>query len=214
MMTVPLEVLLSFPLSNYTNPQTRGPALVIINAILLFFVTLVVVLRIYTRTIIKRSVGYDDYSMVIGYVFTVGLVAIVVLANHKYYWCVDDFGTCVCFYAHGFLGNVTYMTSRSIRYPVSCPVFDRFTAWQLIISRPRKVRHGGERIVHYCSDFHTTFSPVVLLSPSKRYWATVLQKGPQCVNSIQCCHLDLIHRVNGSKLQVCAPDFDGLGRTF
>ena len=86
MREVPLDVYLSFPLPNYTHPQTRGPALIIINAVLLFFVTVVVALRVYTRTVIKRSMGWDDYSIIIGFLFTAGLVASVILANEKFYW--------------------------------------------------------------------------------------------------------------------------------
>jgi hypothetical protein len=86
MRDIPLEVYLSFPFPNYTNPKTRGPALTIINGILLFFVSLALVLRIYTRVVIKRSLGFDDYSIIVGFIFTVGLVAAVILANDRYFW--------------------------------------------------------------------------------------------------------------------------------
>jgi hypothetical protein len=58
----------------------------------------------------------------------VGLVVLVILANYKYYWCVGDFGTCICCHTHGFLGNITGMISRFIKYLVSCSTLDRLHA--------------------------------------------------------------------------------------
>lgn len=61
MRDIPLEVVLSFPLPNYTHPQTRGEALIIVNAIFISLVVIAVSLRFYTRIFIKRWLGSDDY---------------------------------------------------------------------------------------------------------------------------------------------------------
>lgn len=60
MRDIPIPVLLSWPIPNYINPPTRGPTLVIVNAILISLVVVVVLLRIYTRIAIKRWFGADD----------------------------------------------------------------------------------------------------------------------------------------------------------
>ncbi|KAL7779575.1 hypothetical protein CFE70_009079 [Pyrenophora teres f. teres 0-1] len=60
MQLPPLDVILSWPTPNYVDPQTRGPALVIVNSI---FITLAILT-----------------------LFTLGLTAIVLLANEKYGW--------------------------------------------------------------------------------------------------------------------------------
>jgi hypothetical protein len=57
---VPLDVAKSWPLPNYVNPERRGPALLIINCVLLPLALVVVVLRLYTRLTIARSQGLDD----------------------------------------------------------------------------------------------------------------------------------------------------------
>jgi hypothetical protein len=57
---VPLEVIASWPTPNYTNPERRGPALIIVNSILLPLALIVVGLRLYTRLRISRSAGWDD----------------------------------------------------------------------------------------------------------------------------------------------------------
>lgn len=83
---IPADVLLSFPIPNYDNPQTQGSALLIVNIIFIFLVTLFVGLRLYTRARLKRWFGADDALLILAYIFTVGLTAAVILANQKYYW--------------------------------------------------------------------------------------------------------------------------------
>jgi hypothetical protein len=66
----PADVLLSWPTPNYHNPVTRGPALVIINYIFASIAFITVLLRLYTRTIIKRWFGVDDVFIIIALVGT------------------------------------------------------------------------------------------------------------------------------------------------
>jgi hypothetical protein len=73
MRDLPISVLASFPPPNYTNPETRGPTLVIINGTLIAIVVAVVALRMWTRIVIKRWVGSDDILIVIA---TVSLASI------------------------------------------------------------------------------------------------------------------------------------------
>ncbi|KAL6712563.1 hypothetical protein ACN47E_000440 [Coniothyrium glycines] len=86
MRSPPLEVLLSWPKPNYENPKTRGPALVIVNSICITLVIVVVALRLYTRLVIKRWFGLDDIFILLALAFTIGLTAIVLLANKYYGW--------------------------------------------------------------------------------------------------------------------------------
>lgn len=55
-----LAVIQSWPKPNYINPETRGPALTIVNIIFIILVFLIVGLRYYTRLRITRSFGTDD----------------------------------------------------------------------------------------------------------------------------------------------------------
>jgi hypothetical protein len=57
---VPPDVILSWPKPNYTDPDRRGPALLIVNCFLLPLAMIVVGLRLYTRLIIVHSAGLDD----------------------------------------------------------------------------------------------------------------------------------------------------------
>ncbi|OAL06061.1 hypothetical protein IQ06DRAFT_75060 [Phaeosphaeriaceae sp. SRC1lsM3a] len=82
----PADVLLSWPTPNYDNPVTRGPTLVIVNYILAVITIITVGLRLYTRTVIKRWFGIDDVFIILALIFTLGLTAVVLLANQKFGW--------------------------------------------------------------------------------------------------------------------------------
>jgi hypothetical protein len=86
MQLPPTDVLLSWPTPNYDNPVTRGPALVIVNSIFISLATITVAARIYTRIVIKRWFGIDDVFILLALLFTLGLTAVVILANQRFGW--------------------------------------------------------------------------------------------------------------------------------
>jgi uncharacterized membrane protein len=106
----PADVLLSWPSPNYENPVTRGNALVIVNCIFISITIVTVALRLYTRAFIKRWFGIDDIFIILALVrklvfilryespdtqqiFTIGLTAVVLLANQRYGWVSDQHHT-------------------------------------------------------------------------------------------------------------------------
>jgi hypothetical protein len=66
---IPLDVILSWPKPNYVDPIRRGPALVIVNSLLLPVALVVVGLRLYTRLKICRSAGLDDLFIALAVVW-------------------------------------------------------------------------------------------------------------------------------------------------
>ncbi|KAK5148889.1 hypothetical protein LTR04_000378 [Oleoguttula sp. CCFEE 6159] len=86
MRDIPLAVLLTFPLPNYQNPQIRGGALVVVNLIFIVLVVLAVGLRFYTRIAVKRWFGCDDVWIGLALLMTIGMTAVVLLANTRYGW--------------------------------------------------------------------------------------------------------------------------------
>ncbi|KAF1936522.1 hypothetical protein EJ02DRAFT_82359 [Clathrospora elynae] len=82
----PTEIILAWPSPNYVNPVTRGPALIIVNAVFSFLVVVTVGLRLYTRLVLRRWFGLDDIFIILALVFTLGLTTIVILANQEYGW--------------------------------------------------------------------------------------------------------------------------------
>jgi hypothetical protein len=98
----PLEVIANWPTPNYTHPVTRGNALLVVNYAFCSLAIITVALRLYTRALIKRWFGLDDIFIILALVrvrfgasnsdsnseqiFTIGLTAVVLLANQKYGW--------------------------------------------------------------------------------------------------------------------------------
>jgi hypothetical protein len=64
MRNPPPDVVASWPTPNYTNPETRGPALIIVELLAVSISTICLGLRLYVRACIVRSVGWDDWLMV------------------------------------------------------------------------------------------------------------------------------------------------------
>lgn len=66
MRSPPPDVVASWPAPNFTNPETRGPALIIVEILALSIGCILLGLRMYVRVRITRSVGWDDWLMVAG----------------------------------------------------------------------------------------------------------------------------------------------------
>jgi hypothetical protein len=59
-MYLSLDVIATWPMPNYVDPVTRGPALIIMHLILYPLVLCIVGLRTFTRLRISGSFGLDD----------------------------------------------------------------------------------------------------------------------------------------------------------
>jgi hypothetical protein len=54
------ELIATWPAPNYANPEERGPALYIINSIVLLLATIAVSIRLYVRLFVRKWLGPDD----------------------------------------------------------------------------------------------------------------------------------------------------------
>lgn len=68
MRTIPIEVYVSWPRANYTNPVQRGPAIYIVCAVSLIIMTFALGLRIWVRVFQRRWFGQDDVFILLAYV--------------------------------------------------------------------------------------------------------------------------------------------------
>ncbi|KAL9583682.1 MAG: hypothetical protein Q9212_002569 [Teloschistes hypoglaucus] len=80
------EIIQSWPKANFINPETRGPALTVVNIVFIILVVLVVALRFYTRIRITRSFGLDDWVIGASLVPTFALTVVVLVADNHYGW--------------------------------------------------------------------------------------------------------------------------------
>lgn len=93
MRTPPLSVIASWPQPNYINPQTGGLTNLVVGIVGWILVTIIVTIRLYTRRIISRSLGWDDILITVAYIpalaFAVlGLVAEYRLGLNRHEWDV------------------------------------------------------------------------------------------------------------------------------
>lgn len=69
MQLPPMEVLLSWPLPNYVDPVSRGPAVLIVNIVTMSIAFFLTMLRLYTRLRITCTPGLDDIFIVVALVW-------------------------------------------------------------------------------------------------------------------------------------------------
>lgn len=68
MIIPPPSVIASWPKPNYANPESQGPAGVGVGGTLIVLVTIVLLLRLYTRRWISNGFGLDDILIACAYV--------------------------------------------------------------------------------------------------------------------------------------------------
>src|ERR1700753_2955713 len=86
MQIPPASVFSQWPAANYNNPKTHGPALLILNFILLAISTIIVVLRVYTRLVIQRWFGLDDALICLALVLTMAMHGIIDAGLTSFGW--------------------------------------------------------------------------------------------------------------------------------
>lgn len=71
----PPEMIASWPPPNFSNPQSKGPTLLIVELLLITIVCVVVLLRIYSRVYLRKTFGLDDWFILPATVGTLSLPA-------------------------------------------------------------------------------------------------------------------------------------------
>ncbi|KAF2836950.1 hypothetical protein M501DRAFT_978701 [Patellaria atrata CBS 101060] len=184
MHDIPLDVLLSFPLPNYEDPEERGPALVIVNAIFIFLVCVTVGLRIYVRVRIKRWLGSDDAFIVLAFVCTIGVTVLLTLANTRYGWNRHVYDI-PFHYAEDAL-KIGYASKFLFMFAAT------FTRMSLLCFYYRLTHNSGiswfNWLLHISSIFVVSicisyiFANIWLCSPIEAYWTIPPKPGSTCLD--------------------------------
>ncbi|PSN59014.1 hypothetical protein BS50DRAFT_449075, partial [Corynespora cassiicola Philippines] len=172
MRNIPLEVILSWPTPNYTNPETRGDTLVIVNSLLIIIVAIVVTLRLYVRLVIKRWFGSDDALIILALIFDVGLTACVLIANQRFGWDRHVYDIPLTSYAP----TTKIAMSAKLMFIASAS----FTRLSLFCFYYRFARDSGKKtflwLVHIsitytiCSFIAFVFVGIFQCNPVSNYW--------------------------------------------
>lgn len=81
----PVEVILTWPRPNYTNPENRGPTLMIVELTILPLALICLALRLYVRFHVVKRAGWDDWLMVAAAICCCGVTTSVILGALKYH---------------------------------------------------------------------------------------------------------------------------------
>ncbi|KAI0911882.1 hypothetical protein F4824DRAFT_15678 [Ustulina deusta] len=82
----PIEVIASWPKPNYINPEARAPAGIIIGSIFLAFVTLVLVIRLYSRKQLTKGCGLDDILICLAYLPAIAFTIAGIITQEYFQW--------------------------------------------------------------------------------------------------------------------------------
>jgi len=86
MLLPPKSVQETWPAPNYINPVTRGPAVVIVNTVLITLCIIIVVLRVYVRVYIKKWFGLDDVFIIFALLTTMAMGIADNIGSIEYGW--------------------------------------------------------------------------------------------------------------------------------
>ena len=149
-------MFLHWPAPNYINPTTRGDALLVINIFFIILVTLSIAVRIYSRVRVKRQAGMDDIMIVLAYIFTIGMTAVVLLANRNYGWNRHMWDVEVSMIEHA---NIIAFVAKLMFTFASC-----FTRMSLIFLYYRLVKDTYDRWYRITLHISMAFNIAILIS--------------------------------------------------
>ncbi|KAI6092661.1 integral membrane protein [Hypoxylon rubiginosum] len=86
MQLPPDSVTESWPAPNYSNPESRGHAGLIVGVILIVLVTITLAIRLYARKWLTRGFGVDDILILAAYWPTTAFTIIGVVADERLHW--------------------------------------------------------------------------------------------------------------------------------
>ncbi|KAH9838913.1 integral membrane protein [Teratosphaeria destructans] len=187
MRILPFDVVLRWPKPDYVNPTTRGPAAVIVSLVSLIFAVLmliVVSLRLYCRTRVKKWFGWDGVMIAFALIFAIGLAVIVILAQKVYHWDrhvydipLDDIQA----------SNIVAMTAKTVFVLAAT-----FTRLSLCLFYYRLVKDSGLTWFSWLVHFSVAFTLAIcvafvlliifLCTPVKYYWEFPPTTSGQCLD--------------------------------
>jgi len=184
----PVEVILSWPPANYINPVTRGPALIVVNAIFLSIATIVIILRVYSRLFVRKWWGWDDVFICLAYLSTVGVNVCIDLGVSDYHW-------------DRHLWDIPLTTTASSLKVAYCAkilflLAGFFTSCSLLSFYYRLIGDSGVRWFNYLLHASSVFNIIAWVpfmvceiftcTPIHAYWEFPTPASAKCLNEAAC----------------------------
>ncbi|KAJ3561445.1 hypothetical protein NPX13_g8943 [Xylaria arbuscula] len=82
----PIEVIASWPKPNYINPESRAPISTVVGSIFLAFVTIILLIRLYSRKQLTKGLGLDDILICLAYIPAAAFTIVGIITQEKFQW--------------------------------------------------------------------------------------------------------------------------------
>ncbi|KAI0526294.1 hypothetical protein F5B22DRAFT_641443 [Xylaria bambusicola] len=82
----PLEVIASWPKPNYINPESRAPVGRVVGSSLLIIVTLILLIRLYSRKQLTKGCGLDDALICLAYLPATAFTVTGIITQEDFQW--------------------------------------------------------------------------------------------------------------------------------
>lgn len=80
------EILASWPVPDYDSPITRGYGVIIVTSILLPLVLSIIFIRLYTRLVMSKTFGLDDWLILAAMLPSTTFAILAILAERKFHF--------------------------------------------------------------------------------------------------------------------------------
>ncbi|KAF7955044.1 uncharacterized protein EAE97_000303 [Botrytis byssoidea] len=80
------EIIASWPVPNYDSPITRGYGVLIVTLILLPLVLSIIFIRLYTRLVMSKTFGLDDWLILAAMLPSTAFAILAILAEKKFHF--------------------------------------------------------------------------------------------------------------------------------
>ncbi|KAK4194119.1 hypothetical protein QBC40DRAFT_188922 [Triangularia verruculosa] len=174
------EVRATWPPANYENPETRGPALLIVQLIMLPIALIVLVLRFYVRIRIMGSIDADDWFMVAAALSGTGVTVSVILASSLYGWNLHIWDLKYENLVHN--RKVTMAVQALFISATGCAKTSILLSYLRLAPRGSLFRKLAYAIIAFVALYNTAFAIVLFAQcqPTSSYW-NILFSSRDCI---------------------------------
>lgn len=183
MQLPPLSVIEAWPTPNYIDPITRGNSNLIINYVLYTVLFAFVVLRIFTRTILRSVFGADDAFILLAVIPTTVFFIISVLSDEKFLWIRHQYDIPVDHVTTG----LKMVLSAQLMFAVACTL-TKLSMLMLVRRMLASATLFWRRITTFAiiivSVQGSVFCITVIFQcrPPQDYWKMSVGPQPTCIN--------------------------------
>ncbi|KAF7941159.1 hypothetical protein BELL_0186g00100 [Botrytis elliptica] len=188
------EILASWPVPNYDDPITRGYGVLTVTAILLPLVLSIIFIRLYTRLVMSKSFGLDDWLILAAVLPSTTFAFLAILAEKKFHfnrhiWDVP-------------FNRVTFGLQYLIIVQIVFTLGQTLTKCSMMALYYRILSSGGRfKMMTIAASIIIAVQGLVFIivtifqcRPPSHYWLITFAPQPECIN--ETLHVTIAGAIN------------------